>query len=488
MKTRIFSVILILSLLTAMFSTTAFATHETELINIPDGDTYRSVVFEYENSHHVGETIDVSLYLPDELTGICTGSFTLTFKHEFLNIQSWTFGNVLEGCDVSVDDSVTDRLTVSFTGTSAIPQANAKLLTLHVTLGMSGSAVLNIVNLSMKADSASDDTIKGLSKSASATIMILAKEDPYLETLRFAGARLSLQNNICIHFIVSEELFADGQYENPRAVFNKNGNETVVSEASRDGDYLYFICTDVAAEQMNEKIYATLYAEHNGVEFSSGVIGYSVSDYCYTQLDAIKDAKPTADNLKFRTLLVDLLNYGTAAQLYSGHRTDELVNEKLGENKTAWASSELDELHNCLHLDKTFTEPSVNWLGATLFLRESITMRFIISQTTELAGLKAVLKDSNGNTLETITSDKFELFEYDQQLYYTINYRDLNAIQMREPVSVTLYRNGVQVSQVLTYSIESYVSDAINSYSIPLLRNLVESMMKYGDSAYRYFN
>jgi len=49
-----------------------------------------------------------------------------------------------------------------------------------------------------------------------------------------------------------------------------------------------------------------------------------------------------------------------------------------------------------------------------------------------------------------------------------------------------LYRNGVQVSDTITYSVESYASGL--QYESGNLGALVKAMMKYGDSSYAYAN
>ena len=59
---------------------------------------------------------------------------------------------------------------------------------------------------------------------------------------------------------------------------------------------------------------------------------------------------------------------------------------------------------------------------------------------------------------------------------------------MSDDVFVTAYRDGVAVSNTIRYSIESYASKNITDTTYPYLAELVDAMMKYGDSANAFFS
>ncbi len=58
---------------------------------------------------------------------------------------------------------------------------------------------------------------------------------------------------------------------------------------------------------------------------------------------------------------------------------------------------------------------------------------------------------------------------------------------MSEPVYLTVYENDEAVSNTLSYSIESYAYSKQTSTDTNLT-NLLEAMMKYGNSACAYAN
>ena len=63
-----------------------------------------------------------------------------------------------------------------------------------------------------------------------------------------------------------------------------------------------------------------------------------------------------------------------------------------------------------------------------------------------------------------------------------VHFRSINAAQMSEVLYVSVHRDGTQVSNTITYSIESYAYSKQNDAN-PRLAELVKRMMCYGDSA-----
>ena len=70
---------------------------------------------------------------------------------------------------------------------------------------------------------------------------------------------------------------------------------------------------------------------------------------------------------------------------------------------------------------------------------------------------------------------------------YYVYFDGLRARQMRETVYITVYRGDTAISNTVSYSIESYAYAKKNDSNAKLTA-LLEAMMKYGDSAYRYIN
>ena len=85
---------------------------------------------------------------------------------------------------------------------------------------------------------------------------------------------------------------------------------------------------------------------------------------------------------------------------------------------------------------------------------------------------------------ETYTYEEKD-FEYKSDGTY-VHFRNINASQMSEPILVAVYRDGVQVSNTISYSIESYAYSKQNDTTTPYLASLVKRMLCYGDSCKAY--
>ena len=298
--------------------------------------------------------------------------------------------------------------------------------------------------------------------------------------VRFASATLTLENNLSVDFKIDEAMCTQQGFENPYIVFTFNGKETIVREYDYDKTQKRYIFhfRNVAASQCNDTIYAVVHATADGTEYTSKVLEYSVATYCYAQL-----AQPAViANTELRTLLVDLLNYGAVSQQYMNYKTDALVNAGLTAEQKSWASNPETKLTTVLNTKyQTVENPTAKWKSAGLVLESAIDMRLQL-ETTNIDGL--CVKISTDKQTWTIDSSAFEIAPGTNRYY--VHFNALHAAQMSEPVYLTVYRDGVAVSNTLRYSIESYAQDKQNDTATPYLAELVKAMMNYGNSAYAY--
>lgn len=305
-------------------------------------------------------------------------------------------------------------------------------------------------------------------------------EDPVpTEELKFSGASLTLQDNLAINFKASSMLFGQRAYTDPYVIFSLNGKEVKVDEYMVVDDSYIFSFENIAPNQMNDKVTATLYAKYRGGEYASEPRDYSVSDYAYNML-----SKSTDDSLaKFRTLLVDLLEYGAVSQIYTEYKTDNLVNASLTEEQKAWGTKETREYKDVLDAAyETIDNPTATWKGAGLNLKDRVEIRLSVA-VEDIEGLTVKVKSESGGEW-TIPSTEFEVADIGR---YNVYFNGLNAGQMSENVYFTVYNGDGAVSNTVCYSVESYVYKYQNSEDTNLAE-LVKAMMRYGDSAYNYVN
>lgn len=296
-------------------------------------------------------------------------------------------------------------------------------------------------------------------------------------TLSFSGASLTLHSNLAINYKVDKTLFEEVGYTEPYVVFKIGDTEFTVSEYTVSGDYYVFDFSNIAPHQIGDTVYATLYAAYNGVKYASEVKEYGVSAYCYNMLNKYN----TSDYAELRTLLVDLLNYGTQSQIYMDYKTDRPVNAALTEEQAVWGTSDAPDTESALNREyATVENPEAHWAGAGLNLKNSVTIRLILTAES-IDGLEVRITDGTSNW--TVTSDRFETAGN----YYYVYFSGFDASQMNRSVYVTVYKDDQAVSNTLRYSIESYAHAKIGGADTAL-SELLTTMIKYGNSAYAFKN
>ncbi|MBR0302998.1 MAG: hypothetical protein IJQ80_04040, partial [Clostridia bacterium] len=275
-------------------------------------------------------------------------------------------------------------------------------------------------------------------------VYVKTDTDDYPEDLSFSAASLTLQNNLKVNFYVKKDLIEDNGYESPFAVFVMNGNTVTVreySEVTSNGvEYYVFSFANIAPNLMNDTITATLHATFEETEYVSEPLEYSVATYCYSMLGRTDDAK-------LRTLLVDLLNYGAAAQTYTGYNTDALVTANLTAEQIAWGTASDPEHTSVTNARyRTVQDPSVNWAGVSLRLNDSVTMQFVFT-TDDTDGVTVRIENGEGTLLKEITAEEFRT----SGGYYIAAYNGLTAGQLSETVYATAYRGGEAISNTVAY-------------------------------------
>ncbi len=297
--------------------------------------------------------------------------------------------------------------------------------------------------------------------------------------LKFSSSSLTIEDGASVNFKADASLFTTGGYTNPYAVFELNGITTTVDTYTvKDGKYVFQL-NNIRPDWMGDEITATLYATNDGEKYESVEATYSVAEYCYNMLNqgyadgAAEDA--------FATLLVDILRYGAAAQVYTGYKTDALVTDDLaGTAWEGWGTNTDRALTNVLAVADDVEDPAVIWKSTALYLRETARIRLRV--TTELTeGM--TLKGFVGGT-EFVSVD-FEDFVVAEDGYYVF-VDGLVASNMDLAVDYAIYVGDEQVSKTLTYSVESYAAKAVADNTDANLVALMKAMMRYSDAAGAY--
>jgi hypothetical protein len=242
-----------------------------------------------------------------------------------------------------------------------------------------------------------------------------------------------------------------------------------------------FSYDQVSANLMNDIVYTDLYGVKDGEtyllqeDYNAGVVIYGKKLANYYETYNYYDAKTCR-------LLADLLEYGSAAQIYNNYKTNDLANAWLPEKIKAYGTTEVPTTkYNKNNSYVVVENPEVTYSQLTLLLGNSVTIKYVVNieDTTDLV---AEFK-YDGLTHEIPASE----FVKQSDGKYAVEFSKLNAAQMKKLVHVTFKRNGVAVSNTYQYSVESYVNEANTYYqAYPTILNLANAIMKYGNSASAY--
>lgn len=296
------------------------------------------------------------------------------------------------------------------------------------------------------------------------------KPSPVINTVS-----LSLESSITMNFKVLKSSLSS--FDEFYMTFECGKKEEKVTDYKETDKYYVFSYKGINPQLMNDNVTAVLHAKNKSEEYTSPEKIMSVREYAYTMLDRYSDD----EHSKLRALLVDLLNYGAAAQIYAGYQTDNLVNSDLTDVQKDWASKDTTEFKNIRNFNyKTISNPTAEWKACSLVLKNSIMVKVKFSaKDVENKTVEIVLK----NAKFTYTKDDF-VNNGDGTYYVYCN--ELFANELSDNLLFTIYENGVPCSNTMLFSVESYARLVRDNYKDKPLDKMTTAMMLYGNSAKAY--
>ena len=257
-------------------------------------------------------------------------------------------------------------------------------------------------------------------------------------------------------YAVATKTYADGREDLTVTVPATEWKSATIQGAK----HYYFSFSNVSGKEMADNIYVTIYNADD--EAISNEYTESIRSYVMRILDDQND--------ETRTMLVDMLNYGSAAQASYTYGTDNLANSLLSETQKAYGSSTV----------KTCTDGRVkgaNYQGTRLVLKNSILMQFGFEGLTADMTAKVEFTNHRGTKIsETVTPVKLDNGSY------AIEVNQIVAADGRIPVTVTVYDANGNVYGSATDSMESYIA------RMGTTDPLYAAIMMFSDAAYAYLH
>lgn len=317
---------------------------------------------------------------------------------------------------------------------------------------------------------------------ASIEINVVNNVDP---DLKVAAVSLRLSDSIAVRFKVPKTAFTgtDPAASDPFLKLTFCGKEYTLRSYTTEGDRYVFSFNKIAPHLMNETIDYKLYATLRGETAPELVYAadYSIVKYCTNMLTKY------SDNELLRTVLVDMLNYGAAAQKYMNYNTGALANSGLTAEQKAWATN-TSISYNPNGNNKaysTITDPTVNWTKTGLRLEDSIAIRLKFTAD-NISGL--TLKVTGGGKTWNLSSSAIQTTgETDENgdPVYVIYFRGVLPTHFYTRFLFTFMREGEAVSNTQSFEIDSYVGNHLGDGDYKLT-SLLWNMFYYCKSVTAY--
>lgn len=307
----------------------------------------------------------------------------------------------------------------------------------------------------------------------------------------FTGLSLTLEGKIDVNvygtFPGAEELYEAGVLffnEKPSAdmITAALAADRLVTGTTHDENSLRFVYDDVAAKEMNDLIYIVPVAK---LPDGTAVIGKTSST---SPAQYVSSAFDTYEDARLRTMLVDMLNYGAAAQQHFNYRTDALANANLTTAQKALGTKDTPVINSCTAVYRdVLSDASISLQGASLTLENELSVNVYAALSAPSSDAELLAFDSyrDGSTYDETTAVSSSALSQNGSSYVG-SLTNIPVKLVRKPLYVRMH-SGDAYSDVLRYSVETYAYTVLNGDYPAALKNLADQLMRYGDSAAAYF-
>ena len=305
------------------------------------------------------------------------------------------------------------------------------------------------------------------------------KEAPNTALLRRRGNALSLESSITLATYITKDVV--DYYDEVYAEFTRNGKTEKVYPSdktltSNSIVYCIFDYTGISPQALGDDVSITFYGVKDGVTYNGNAYKYSATDYIKSTLK-----KPTS-SAKLKTLLVDLVYYGEACQVYQNYKTDNLLTDILTDEQKALRSTANLNLTNIKNASYETCENRLVKFGTALRLNNSVEIAIPLNMTNVTLDDLSFKVKIGSRTLTYTYAENPDNFEKGKDGYWYFYFDGVYANQMSDEVFITAYKGDDQVSYTLKYSVESYAATVTDAK----LKAVTDAMMRYGNSAKAY--
>lgn len=249
-------------------------------------------------------------------------------------------------------------------------------------------------------------------------------------------------------------------------------------------EYYRFDYKNISATEVGDDLRATVIAEYDGEEYYGTVDIYNLKDYAYNRLTK------SSDNT-FKRMLVDMLDYCSAAQIFFDYRESERVNSELTSEQRALSTGIYATLQNN---DATITErpdKSISAIRKNVRFgnRTELLFAMDLSEYPDRSRITMHVEYTDNYGQEQMLDIPGNKFEYNSSLgMYCGVVNTLSTAELRKVLQVTVLYDDEPISDTIAYSIETYICKKVVSSDDEVFKELLRELMVYGDSCEASFN
>lgn len=288
---------------------------------------------------------------------------------------------------------------------------------------------------------------------------------------KLVGANILLSDSLKMYFYVNNaDLEGEDYYAEIRRTFADGTADEVIkipySQWEVAGSSMHrFGYAGLAAKEMTDELYVTIYSTDGTA--ASQEWEDSIKAYAMRQLNSSDDART-------KTLMVDLLNYGAAAQDYfDDYSINDLANADLTAEQKAYATQTVTPVDN--------REKGINYAGSTLSLKSSIVLTMYFENLGTDMHAEVTYTDHYGNE-EKLTVEGKNFAVRSSGKLHGVNVTSLAVADGKQLVTCVVYdADGNEVARAVD-SVESYIARMANG-----TEPVYEMIMKFVTSAIAYF-
>ena len=274
-------------------------------------------------------------------------------------------------------------------------------------------------------------------------------------------------------------------YTNPVVHYTFNGNTTQVNATSNsDGSYTARF-TGIAPQDLNDTLTVSKVVAKDAKGNSVNLKLYWAKE-SYVPATYLTELKTSDSSAKTQKLVVNLLNYGAAAQTYLNHNTSNLVNSGLSaSDQTSYAiayNASTAQSSAIRNFSGTASEVA-QFTKASLYFDNKVGFAVEFKVKTASAS-SVVLNVSATGVNADIPASEMMTWKDGEYTYYIAVYEGVSPTEFAEEYAFTVKLGGVATGQTLNYNV--YANIYMLADGEDNAANLVKALYAYAEASKQY--